>query len=148
MHPIHMKRNIPYEMLFRGIKYCSTFEAYIDEREQLRMSLLLNKYPGEFIDKQFNRLLKKLNIDQPLTNMNYDQCRQKIIHSPISEKTPVDFGSSMFIHFTFCDSMKSFPSKFHLLWNKYFAESPINEVRPIVGTRNVNNLQQQLVFNR
>ena len=51
MHPIHMKKNIPYEMLFRGIKYCSTFGTYVEEREKLRMSLLLNKYSGEFIDK-------------------------------------------------------------------------------------------------
>ena len=86
-------------MLFRGIKYCSTFEAYIDKREQLQMSLLLNKYPGEFIDKQFNRLLEKLDIDQPLTNINYDQFRQKMIHSPIREKTPVEFGSSMLYSF-------------------------------------------------
>ena len=148
MHPMHMKRNIPYEMLFRGIKYCSTFEAYLNEREQLRMSLLLNKYPGEFIEKQFDRLLKKLNRDQPLTEMNYIQCRQKIIHSPLKEKIPTDFGQSMFIHFTFCANMKSFPSKFRTLWNKYFSESPMSETKPVVGFRNVNNLQQRLVSNR
>ena len=54
----------------------------------------------------------------------------------------------MFIHFTYCTNMKSFPSKFHILWNKYFAESPINEIRPVLGTRNVDNLQQRLVFNK
>lgn len=130
MHPMHMKKNIPYEMLFRGIKYCPTFEAYINEREKLRMSLLLNKYPGDFIDKQFDRL------------------RQKIIHSPMKEKMTVDFGRSMFIYFTFCANMKSFPPKFHTFWNKYFAESHINEIKPILSARNVDNLQQQLVFNR
>jgi hypothetical protein len=112
MHPIHMKKNIPYEMLFRGIKYCSRFEAYLDEREQLRMSLLLNKYPGEFINKQFDRLLKRFNIDQPLNDKNYVELRQKMICSPIRKKIPVDYGRSMFIHFTFCAKMKSFRLNF------------------------------------
>ena len=146
IHPIHMKRNIPYEMLFRGLKYCSTFEAYMDERVKLRISLLLNKYPGEFIDKQFNQLLRKFNVDQVLTSQNYDQIRAKMIQSPIKERNPVDFGKSMFIHFKFCASMKSFPSRFHTLWSKYFAESPINKLKPILGTRNMNNLQQQLII--
>jgi len=58
--PMHMKQNIPFAMLHRTIKYCSTFETFLNEREKLRMALLLNKYPGGFIDKQFNRLLKNL----------------------------------------------------------------------------------------
>ncbi|CAF4188302.1 unnamed protein product [Rotaria magnacalcarata] len=45
IHPIHMKKNIPFEMLIRAIKYCSAFEAHLYEREKLRMALLLNKYP-------------------------------------------------------------------------------------------------------
>ncbi|CAF5182133.1 unnamed protein product [Rotaria magnacalcarata] len=48
-HPIHMKKNIPFEMLIRAIEYCSTFEAYLYKREKLRVALLLlNEYPGEF----------------------------------------------------------------------------------------------------
>ena len=148
IHPIHMKKNISYEMLFRGIKYCSTFGTYVEEREKLRMSLLLNKYPGEFIDKQFHRLFKKFNIDQSPTENNYEEIREKIIRSPATENIPVDFGKSMLVHFTFCAKMKPFPSKFYTLWNKYFAESPIDEIKPVLGTRNVNNLQQRLVVNR
>ncbi len=34
------------------------------------MALLLNKYPANFIDIQFDRLLKKFNIKQPLNNEN------------------------------------------------------------------------------
>ncbi|CAF4975195.1 unnamed protein product, partial [Rotaria sp. Silwood1] len=56
IHLIHMKMNIPYAMLIRAIKYCSTFETYLNEREKLRMTLLLNKYPGEFLEKQFSRV--------------------------------------------------------------------------------------------
>jgi hypothetical protein len=148
VHPMHMKKNIPFAMLRRAIKYCSTFETYVNEREELRMALLLNKYPGEFIDKQFNRVLKKFNINQPLTKHNYNVQRKKIIHTPIQDKIPIDFGKTMFVHFTYCLNMRTFPEKFHTLWNKYFIESPINEIIPILGTRNVNNLQRQLIHNK
>ena len=54
----------------------------------------------------------------------------------------------MFVHFTYCSNMKTFPKKFHTLWDNYFGESPINEVTPILGTRNVDNLQRRLVHTR
>ncbi|CAF1368831.1 unnamed protein product [Rotaria sordida] len=77
IHPLHMKKNIPFTMLLRVIRYCSTFQTYLDEREKLRMALLLNKYPNKLIEEQFNNVLLKCNIDQPLTNFNYDKYRQK-----------------------------------------------------------------------
>ncbi|CAF2047889.1 unnamed protein product [Rotaria magnacalcarata] len=67
VHPLHMKKNIPFAMFLRAIRYCSTFKAFLDERDDLRMALLLNKYPRKFIDNQFNRVLKKCNIAQLLT---------------------------------------------------------------------------------
>ena len=148
VHPMHIKQNIPFTMLLRGIEYCSTFEAYINEREKLRMALLLNKYPSNFINVQFDRVLKKISINQPLTNTNYNTARDRIIHTPEKERTPIDYGRKMFVHFTYCSNMKNFPTKFHTLWNEHFNESPINEIRPILGTRNMNNLQQHLVHNK
>jgi hypothetical protein len=113
------------------------------------MALLLNKYPGVFIDEQFNHVWKKLQINQPLTSDNYNIIRDKIMNNPEQkEKILIDYGKTMFIHFTYCLNMKTFPTEFHILWNRYFSESPINEVRPILGTRNMNNLQQQLVHNK
>jgi len=150
IHPTHMKKNIPFVMLLRGIKYCSTFEEYINEREKTRMALLLNKYPGNFINIQFNRVFRKHGIDQSLTNENYNIIREKIINTPTrkEEKIIINYGKMMFVHFTYCSNMKNFPMKFHELWNKYFIDSPINEVKPILGTRNVNNLQRRLVQNK
>ncbi|CAF1366802.1 unnamed protein product [Adineta steineri] len=148
IHPLHMKQNIPFTMLLRGIRYCSIFQAYLQERDHLRMALLLNQYPIKFIDQQFNRLLEKFNILQPLTSNNYDTIRLQIINSPIKVKEPINYGRSMFVHFTYCSSMKSFPQKFHQLWNKYFSESPINDITPMLGTRNADNLQQRLVQTR
>ena len=148
VHPLHMKMNIPYEMLLRAIRYSSTFQAYLNERESLRMAFLLNQYPGRFIDVQFNRVWKKFNINQVINAYNYNDLRQQIINYPEKEKTPTDYDKHLFIHFTYCSSMKRFPSRFHALWNKYFGESPIADIIPILGTRNVKNLQQRLVSTR
>ncbi|CAF1459566.1 unnamed protein product [Rotaria sordida] len=148
VHPLHMKKNIIFTMLLRIIRYCSTFQAYLDERERLRLALLFNKYPNKINEECFNYLLLKYKIDQPLNFNNYNLIRQKIIETPIKEKIPVDYGKIMFIHFTYCLSMKTFPKKFHVLWDKYFGESPINEVLPVLGTRNVKNLQRQLTYIR
>jgi len=148
VHPMHMKKNIPSEMLLRAIKYCSTFEAYLNEREKLRMALLLNKYPGEFIDNQFNRVLRKHDINQILTLNNYKALREKVIFSQRQKKITIDYGRTMFIHFTYCLNMKIFPMKFNDLWHKYFHESPINDIKPILGTRNADNLQRRLVKNK
>ncbi|CAF3994804.1 unnamed protein product [Rotaria magnacalcarata] len=149
VHPLHMKKNIPFAMFLRAIRYCSTFKAFLDEREDLRMALLLNKYPGKFIDNQFNRVLKKCNITQSLTSNNYNTIRKNIIYNIIEEeKIPTDHYRTMFIHFTYCLNIRTLPTKFHTLWNKYFSESPINEIIPVIGTRNVQNLQKQLVKNK
>ena len=148
VHPLHMKKNIPFDMLLRAIRYCSTFQSYLDERSRLRMDLLLNKYPATFIDQQFTRLLQKFDIHQHLTTGNYLQIRQSVINSPTRMKQSVDYGRIMFTHFTYCSSMRTFPAKFHGLWQKYFHKSPINDVTPILGTRNANNLQRRLVHTR
>ncbi|CAF1370555.1 unnamed protein product [Rotaria magnacalcarata] len=149
IHPLHMKKNIPFAMFLRAIRYCSTFKDFLDEREDLRMALLLNKYPGNFIDNQFNRVLKKCDITQSLTSNNYNTIRKNIIYNIIKEeKIPTDHYRTMFIHFTYCLNMRTLPTKFHTLWNKYFSESPINEIIPVIGTRNVQNLQKQLVKNK
>ncbi|CAF4392178.1 unnamed protein product [Rotaria sp. Silwood2] len=145
IHPLHMKQNIPFAMLLRAIRYCSTFQSYINEREKLRMILLLNKYPNKIIEKQFKNVFLKYNIDQPLNFHNYNAYRQKIIDSSKKEKIPINYEKIIFIHFTYCLNMKTFPAKFHNLWDKYFGESPINEVFPILGTRNVDNIQRRLI---
>ncbi|CAM4835642.1 unnamed protein product [Rotaria magnacalcarata] len=109
------------------------------------MALLLNKYPNKIIDEQLNNVLSKFRINEPLTSINYNRFRQKIIDPPVKEKLSVNYDKSIFVHFTYCSSMKTFPIKFHTLWDKYFDKSPINEVIPILGTRNVDKLQRRLI---
>lgn len=129
VHPKHMKKNIPFAIL-------------------LRMALSLNRYPDQFIDGQFHRLFQTLGIHHILTEDNYDQYRQKIIVGLIQPKPPINHGTSMFVHFTYYSNMRSFPKKFHELWQKYFDQSAINDIVPMLGTRNVLNLQRRLVHTR
>ncbi|CAF1581885.1 unnamed protein product [Rotaria magnacalcarata] len=148
IHPLHMKKNIPFAMLLRAIRYCSTFQSYLNERETLRMALLLNKYPNKIIDEQFNNVLQKFKIIQPLTSNNYNKIRQHIIDTHFKQKLPLEYEKHMFIHFTYCKNMKIFPTKFHILWSKYFGLSPINDIKPVLGTRNVDNLQRRLIYTK
>ncbi|CAF4247689.1 unnamed protein product, partial [Rotaria sordida] len=82
IHPLHMKRNIPFAMLLRAIRYSSTFQSYAEEREKLRTILFLNKYSNKIIEEQFKNLFLKYNIDQPLDFHNYNIFREKIINTP------------------------------------------------------------------
>ena len=145
IHPLHMKKNIPFAMLLRAIRYSSSFQFYLDERESLRMALLLNKYPNQLIEEQFNRVLEKFSINEQISFQNYDVIRTRIISHSNEVQLSVDYEKNLFIHFTYCSSMRAFPVRFHRLWQKYFQSSPINEIKPILGTRNVNNLQRQLI---
>ena len=144
MHPLHMKKNIPFAMLLRALRYCSSFQLYLNERESLRMSLLLNKYPNDLIEKQFIAVLEKFNISVQITSLNYGPVRTRIHSQPDRIRSPVDYAKNLFVHFTYCSNMRTFPIRFHTLWHKYFNESPIHEIRPILGTRNVKNLHLQL----
>lgn len=128
-----------------SIRYCSTFQLFINERESLRMSLLLNRYPNPLIDIQFRRVFEKFNVTSELTAENYNQIRLKIISTPNPEKDKIDYEKNLFIHFTYCCNMRIFPILFHTLWNKYFLNSPINDINPILGVRNANNLQLRLL---
>ena len=140
---MHMKKNTPFGMLLRALRYCSSFNLFISERESLRMALLLNKYPDTLIQKQFELVFRKLNITVPVSSQNYETIRSIVVTAPHQERLPVDYENNLFVHFTYCASMKAFPIRFHSLWRKYFSSSPINDITPILGTRNVLNLQRQ-----
>ena len=106
------------------------------------MALLLNNCPNKLIDQQFNKVLSKFNINESLSVYNYDKIRIKIINTPMKEKIIVYYDKTMFVHFTYCFSMRRFSKQLHKMWNKYFGESPINKIVPVLGTRNANNLER------
>lgn len=143
IHPLHMKKNISFGMLIRAIRYSSTFQFFIEEREALRVALLLNKYPNSFLEEQFRNVLDKFQVTEQMKHQNYLRLRQKIISQPETKSSTHD-TEHMFVHFTYCSSMRSFPTKFKILWRKYFSKSPINDTTPVIGTRNIGNLQLRL----
>ncbi|CAF4154274.1 unnamed protein product [Rotaria sp. Silwood2] len=149
IHPMHMKKNIAFVLFLRAIRYCSSFHLFINEREAFRIGLLLNKYPNELIQKQFDLVLQKFRINDLISIQNYNQIRMRINSSKENrEKLPIDYEEVLFVHFTYCFNMRTFPIRFHNLWKKYFSNSPINDIQPILGTRNTNNLQQHLIHTK
>ena len=144
IHPMHMKKNIPFAMLIRAIRYCSTFHLFVKERESLRVALLLNKYPASLIQEQFDKVLLPFQTDGQMSIHNYNNVRQQVISSLQKEKVDTNYETNLFIHFTYCLSMRTFPVHFLSLWRKYFIQSPINDIAPVLGTRNVQNLQLKL----
>lgn len=69
IHPSHIEKNILFKMLRCAIEYCSTFEVYFNEREKLRMTSLLNRYPNHLIDKQFRRFSKSFILTNNYQNI-------------------------------------------------------------------------------
>lgn len=92
-------------------------------------------------------MFKKFDSRQPSDFRHYDRLRTMIISKQHDDRQLPDYDNNLFIHFTFCRSMRQFPKQFVVLWQKYFSMSPISEVKPILGTKNVNNLHRDLVFN-
>lgn len=143
---MHMEKNIPFAMLLRAVRYCSSFNIFISERESLRLALLLSKYPKTLVRKQFELVLKNFNISGAISALNYKQIRSITISTPYRGTTEIDYARNLFIHFTYCTNMRTFPIRFHTLWRKYFSSSPINDINPVLATRNVLNLQHQLTI--
>lgn len=145
IHPFHMKKDILFAMILRAVRYCSTFPLYIQERESLRMSLLLNKYLDKAIQEQIDNMFKKINTKEPIHANSYNNVRSIIISNPYKPRQSVDCANNISIHFTFCSSMTNFSIHYHYLWDKYFSNSHINDSTPMLGTRNVQNLQRESV---
>ena len=78
IYPLHMKKNIQFPMLLRAIRYCSTFDLFIAERQRIRVALLLSKYPNKLMDQQFQILLEKYWKTSKLTFTRYSIIQKKV----------------------------------------------------------------------
>ena len=110
------------------------------------MTLLLNGYPFTFILEQFRRVLEVFKCQHP-NSKNYYQVR-RIIFDAKGQKltlTKIDFTATIFVHFSFCKGMNNFSARFRRLWKECFTDTGISEMKTIVGTRNLQNLQEYLV---
>jgi hypothetical protein len=146
VHARHIKRNIPYVALVRTIRYSSSYEAFKREETHICMSLLLNKYPFNFILQQFERVFQTSQCTVP-TQKNYPKIRKIFLDATDvnTKKAEIDFAVNIFCHFSYSKGMQGFPTRFHQLWKDYFAETAICSMRPIVGSKRLHNLQDYLI---
>lgn len=99
VHPMHMKKNVPFAMMLRAIRYCSTFQLFINERESLRMALLLNKYPNKLIEAQMHRVFEKYGVENTITAEKYELIRLQVMMTPYQEKVAVDYEKKLIYSF-------------------------------------------------
>lgn len=146
IHAHHIMKNIPFGALVRAIRYSSEYDSFRHEEARITLSLLLNGYPLRFILNQFKRVFLTFECTTP-TQHNYSQTRKVVLASTEThaKKASIDFEVNILCHFSFCKGMHDFATRFHQLWNNCFADTAISQMRPIVATRNLNNLQDHLV---
>jgi hypothetical protein len=110
------------------------------------MALLLNKYPLNFILKQFERVLRTFQCLVP-TEKNFMNIRNILLDTAGNnvKKAGLDFEVNILCHFSFCKGMHDFSTRFYKLWNDCFSDTAICEMKPIVGSKRLDNLQDYVV---
>ncbi|CAF4168919.1 unnamed protein product [Adineta steineri] len=150
VHAQHIKKNIPCVAYTRAIRYSSSFEAFKREEIHICMSLLLNGYPLSFILKQFERVLQTFQCAVP-TRKNYLNIRKIFLetvdnnNNNITKKAGIDFKVHILCHFSFTKGMHNFSTRFQELWNTCFLDTAIGNMKPVVGSKRLHNLQDYLV---
>jgi hypothetical protein len=56
----HVMKNISFAALLRAVRVSSHSENLAEEIEKIRITLLINKYPTNFIDRHFQRFYETL----------------------------------------------------------------------------------------
>ena len=103
-------------------------------------------------DSLQQKLVKK-KPDKHLIKYNYDQVRKLFLEYFLfkskekkkKKKKEMDFDTQLFFHFSYCDGMEVFNKIFHKLWQDSFTYSALSTIRPTIGHRNCDSLQQKLV---
>ncbi len=146
VHAQHIKKNIPFEALVRAIRYSSTYSAFKREEVHICMALLLNRYPLNFILKQFERVLRIFHCQVP-TKKNFINIRNILLDTTNKnvKKARLDFEVNIVCHFSFCKGMHDFSTHFHKLWNDFFSDTAICKMEPILSSKRLNNLQDYIV---
>jgi hypothetical protein len=146
IHAQHIKKNIPYVALVRAIRYSSSYDAFKREETHICMSLLLNKYAVNFILKQFERVLRTFQCAVP-TRKNYSEIRRIFLNAVdhSTKMAKIDFEVNILCHFSFSKGMQDFPTRFHQFWKDCFSDTAICNMKPIVGSKRLHNLQDYLV---
>ncbi|CAF4832716.1 unnamed protein product, partial [Rotaria sp. Silwood2] len=164
-HPHHIHRNIPYEALLRAARICSNVDDFNSERIRIDMSLLLNKYPPNFILKHFNRFFR-LNNAMPVLNQLdenvYHHLHHTLLHQPtrrekklnIMKQNPIEKpwvlqpkiwnNELMYPRYLFDTNLTTnFPKQFYKWWKTYYAfpASPLQTIKVTMVTNTNRTLE-------
>jgi len=152
-HPPHVMKNIPFSALLRAVRICSHIDNLAEEIEKVRITLLLNKYPPNFIDRHFQRFFEALTGQKHsklLLSEQHSIYRDKVLDIGWNkrEKKGIDFNKDILLHFTYTPSLARFGSKFHSLWQEIFEETPLSDISVIFAHRLTDNLKNILVHKK
>lgn len=147
-HAKFIKRNIPYGAIIRAIRYSSNIVSFNREETHITMALLLNGYPLKVIQEQYQKAFTDMKCTWP-DKYNYKIIRQLFLTHFFSKKRKklreIEFDTDLIFHFSYCKGMETFAAQFHKIWDELFSHCALSSIRPIIGYRNCDSLQQKLV---
>jgi hypothetical protein len=146
-------KNIPFAALLRATRICSHREDLVSEIEKIRITLLLNKYPSSFIDRQFRRYYEAVTQHTDaklLVGEQHDNYRNKVLDIEWNKvgKQKVSLDKNIIVHFTYTPSLARFGARFHQIWQEIFEETPLNDIPVVFAHRLTDNLKSILVHKK
>ena len=146
-------KNIPFSALLRVVRIISHRDNLAEEIEKVRITLLLNKYPPNFIDKHFKRFFKALTGQEDsklILSEQHNIFRDKVLdpHWDKKEKQKINFNKDILVHFTYTPSLARFGARFHQIWQEIFEDTPLNDISVIFAHRLTDNLKNILVHKK
>lgn len=136
-----MMKNIPFPALLTAVRMRSHSESLAEEIEKIRITLLLNQYPPNFIDRHFQRFYETRTGQKNsklLLSEKYSEFRNKVLDpqwNKKKDKSEINFNRDILLHFTYTPSLARFGAKFHQIWQEIFEETPLNDISLILVHR-------------
>jgi len=66
----------------------------------------------------------------------------------MQKRAKINFKTNILYHFSYSKGMYDFFIRFHGLWDDYFSDAAICYMKPIVGSKRFDNLQDYLVVKK
>ena len=119
----------------------------------MRITLLLNKYPPNFIDRHFKRFFETLSGQKDsklLLSEKHNDFRNQVLEPQWNKKDrqEINFNKDILLHFTYTPSLARFGARFHQIWQEIFEETPLSDISVIFAHRLTDNLKNILVHKK
>lgn len=164
-HPRHIHRNTIKGAVYRAIRLCSEVADFNQERLDIELMLLLNRYPPKFVtyhSKQFLQHNNCLSLLEQADNGVYKDLHQRLLDRPTRRERELEEEiypqeqqkwnkKEIRTYFTFeSGPMLRFKRELHALWKKsyLYPGSPMKDVNLKISTRSNRSLNQLLIKKR